>query len=123
MPKLWLTEQEQDLLIFNEKFPAWYSKLYLKIKRYMDFETCITGIKRSVSYQEFSEWCEYKRDGRSKKPEFTPRKSALRHATNQFEKEGLVTKLSKNNDKKLVLKFNYAFDDELRLNSQRHTKQ
>ena len=72
MPKLWLTEQEQDLLIFNERFPAWYTVLYLYIKSHMDFETGITGIKRSINYKGMMEHCEYKPMRRSTSTQFTP---------------------------------------------------
>lgn len=120
MPKIWLTEIEQEKLIFNEEFPAWYTKLYLYIKVYMDFETCITGNKRKISYKSMAEYCEYKPNRYSKDSEFIPTKDALRHALKVFEDKELITKLSKGRQENLVLKFNFAFEGQIRLNSQPH---
>lgn len=79
---------------------------YVKLKRVMDWNTCIAGESREISYQWLSEAL-YKPKSQGKREFFVTRGKA-KYIVKQWELVGLVTRLSKVEARQLILKLNHA---------------
>lgn len=78
----------------DEYLPHEARTLYVMcIRRYMDYETGLTGIKRRVSYQMFKERLEVRRPARSPVPEFVPTQKQIRGYIDHLVRVGLIEKV------------------------------
>lgn len=98
---IYLTEQELSALEGSNYI---YTSLYIYLRRHMDGESFIVGLKRGISYQSISEalYIEPERGIKSG----SPHKSTIRRALDRLVKLGLISSIG--NDEKLVFKCIFA---------------
>jgi hypothetical protein len=97
MPVLLCDEELQAM----QELPHLHRCLYIfGIRRYMDYQTGITGIKRKISYKSLSEEV-YVLPQRGYLETTTRSKEAIRRAVKVLEKTGLI--IIKSSDKNLIL--------------------
>lgn len=102
-----LSDEEMDAL---EGLPHMHRCLYIfGIRRHMDYQTGITGVKRKISYKSLSEEI-YVVPQRGFMETGTRSREALRRAVKILEKAGLIT--IKSNAKNLILQCNLAKSDK-----------
>ncbi|OGO90104.1 MAG: hypothetical protein A3F10_06990 [Coxiella sp. RIFCSPHIGHO2_12_FULL_42_15] len=99
-----ITDEEQELLN-QDDYILWPA--YVAIKKYMDWESGISGVKRKISYQWLVEVLH--RDAAPGKKKHTVTKSQARHLIFKLEKMGIVTRLSERFDSSIILKHNFHF--------------
>lgn len=106
MPIL-LSDEEIEAM---EGLPHLHRSLYIfGIRKYMDYQTGVTGIKRKISYKSLSEEV-YVVPHQGYVNSGAISREALRRAVKALEKTGLIT--IKSNDKNLILKCNLARQDK-----------
>jgi hypothetical protein len=106
----------------DERLPHEARTLYVMcIRRFMDYDTGLTGIKRRVSYQMFKERLEVHRPPRSPIPSFIPTKKQLRGYVDHLERVGLIEKLPQAKERDpMVFRCLLATTDSVRFQEEGH---